>query len=386
MIGVTRMLFTVPKLDAREVQALAGIEDLKRRLRHQLHEPRRWYGSLRRLSSARAIQGSNSIEGFDANLEDAAAVAVGEEPLGADQETRLALKGYRDAMTYVLQLADDEDFSYSSQVLKALHFMMISYDLNNRPGRWRAGAAYVRNDATEQIVYESADIDQVPALTEELPAQLNGPCGDRVLQAAMAHLNLVMIHPFRDGNGRMARCLQSLVLARGGVLAPVFMSIEEYLGRNTQKYYDVLAEAGGGSWQPENDARPWIRFTLTAHLRQARTMLRRIRETERLWVRIEDVIRQHDFPERVMSPLFDAALGLRVRNATYGAGLEDAGEETITEQTASRDLQRLVAAGLLKPAGEKRGRFYGGSAELIRLRHEIVASRDPRDESDPFLD
>src|ERR1022692_2571571 len=247
MIGVTRMLFTVPKLDAREVQALAGIEDLKRRLRNQLHEPRRWYGSLRRLSIARAIQGSNSIEGFDANLEDAAAVAVGEEPLGADQETRLALKGYRDAMTYVLQLADDEDFSYSSQVLKALHFMMTNYDLNNRPGRWRAGAVYVRHDETEQIVYEGPDIDQVPALMEELSAQLNGHCGERVIQAAMAHLNLVMIHPFRDGNGRMARCLQSLVLARGGVLAPVFMSIEEYLGRNTQRYYDVLADAASGS-------------------------------------------------------------------------------------------------------------------------------------------
>ena len=42
----------------------------------------------------------------------------------------------------------------------------------------------------------------------------------------MVHLNLVMIHLFRDGNGRMARCLQSLVLAAEGTLAPVFMSVE----------------------------------------------------------------------------------------------------------------------------------------------------------------
>ena len=361
------MLFAVPELDARELEVLADIEDLKQRLRHQLHEPRRWYGSLRRLSIARAIQGSNSIEGFDANLDDAAAVAIGEEPLEADQETRLALKGYRDAMTYVLQLADDEDFVYSSQVLKALHFMMTSYDLRNRPGRWRAGAVYVRNEESGEIVYQGPEIDQVPALMEELAEHLNGPCDRRVVQAAMAHLNLVMIHPFRDGNGRMARCLQSLVLARGGVLAPVFMSIEEYLGRDTQKYYDVLAEVGRGSWQPGNDARPWIRFILTAHLRQARTMLRRVRETERLWVSIEDMIRALDFPERVMPVLFDAASGLRVRNATYRASLEDVGEGPISEQTASRDLQRLVHAGLLRPVGEKRGRFYAGSAELINL-------------------
>ena len=79
-----------------------------------------------------------------------------------------------------------------------------------------------------------------------------------MIRAAMAHLNLVMIHPFRDGNGRMARCLQTLVLAREGILSPEFSSIEEYLGRNTQAYYDVLADAGAGHWQPERDARPWV--------------------------------------------------------------------------------------------------------------------------------
>lgn len=378
------MLFTAPELDARELAVLSDIEDLKRRLRHQLIEPRRWYGSLRRLSIARAIQGSNSIEGFDANLEDAAAVAVGEEPLDTDQETGLALKGYRDAMTFVLQLASDDDFTYDPQILKSLHFMMTSYDLTNRPGRWRAGSVYVRNDETEQVVYEGPDVDDVQSLMTELTDALSLPCDQRVIQAAQAHLNLVMIHPFRDGNGRMARCLQSLVLARGGVLAPVFMSVEEYLGRNTQAYYEVLGQVGRGSWHPDGDARPWIRFILTAHLRQARTMLRRVRETERLWVSIDDLRRATSLPERVMSVLFDAASGLRVRNATYRANLKDAGDDVISEQTASRDLQRLVEAGFLRPVGEKRARFYAGSPGLMQLRRDIINSRDPRDETDPF--
>lgn len=382
------MLFTVPDLDDRELQVLGEVADMKERLRHQLHEPRRWYGSLRRLSFARAIQGSNSIEGFDAKLDDAAAVAVGEEPLDTDEETRLALEGYRRAMTYVLQLAGEEDaeFTYSVQLLKSLHFMMTDYDLRNRPGRWRAGAIYVRNEETDQIVYEGPGIDQVPGLVEELVAALNGPCQERVVAAGMAHLNLTMIHPFRDGNGRMARCLQSLVLAPGKVIAPVFMSIEEYLGRNTQTYYEVLAEVGRGSWHPENDARPWLRFILTAHLRQARTMLVRIREAERLWVDLERLADRHALPERVLALLFDAAMGLRVRNATYRAGLEESGDEPITEQTASRDLQRIVGMGLLVPNGEKRGRSYSGSTGLRALRHAIVAARDPRNDSDPFGD
>jgi Fic family protein len=378
------MLFVAPELGSRELEVLAEIEVLKRSLRSQLYEPRRWYGSLRRLSIARAIQGSNSIEGFDARLDDAAAVVVGEEPLDADQETSLALKGYRDAMTYVLQMADDDCFSYSAQLLKSLHFMMTSYDLRNRPGRWRLGSIYVHDEETDAIVYEGPDIDLVPPLMEELAGELNAKDEHRVVQAGMAHLNLAMIHPFRDGNGRMARCLQSLVLARARVLAPVFMSIEEYLGRNTQQYYDILAQVGCGSWRPENDARPWLRFILTAHVRQARTMLVRVRETERLWRELENLRKENSLPERALSVLFDAAMGFRVRNSMYRATLAEAGDEAITEQTASRDLQRLVEVNLIVPVGQNRGRTYAGSQRLRAIRQAIVNQRELRDDSDPF--
>lgn len=380
------MLFDAPEPDGRELEVLAEIEDLKQRLRHQLIEPRRWYGPLRRLSAARQVQGSNSIEGYDAQLDDAAAILDREAPFDADEETRRALGGYHDAMTYVLQLANDEDFAYSTQLLKSLHFMMTSYDLQTRPGRWRLGTIYVHKEETSEIIYEGPDSSQVSALAGELADTLNDPepANARLVVAGMAHLNLVMIHPFRDGNGRMARCLQSLVLARDGVLDPVFISIEEYLGRNTQAYYDVLAKVGEGSWQPGNDARPWVRFTLTAHLRQARTMLRRIRETERLWMELEALVNQAGFPERMMVALYDAAMNFRVRNATYRTALEDVGEEPITEATASRDLQRLVEGQLLLPSGEKRGRFYSAGPPLKQARDLIIKMRDPQDNSDPF--
>lgn len=382
------MLFATPPPDDREQEVLAEVESLKTRLRHQLYEPRRWYGPLRRLSAARAIQGSNTIEGYDAKLDDAAAIAADEEPLDADEETRRALSGYHDAMTYVLQLADDDEFAYSAQLIKSLHFMMTSYDLKNRPGRWRPGAIYVRNQDSGEIVYEGPDADEVTGLIDELMTGLNDPVPEhaRLVQAGMAHLNLVMIHPFRDGNGQMARGLQSLVLARAGVLAPVFISIEEYLGRNTQAYYDVLGKVGGGSWQPGNDARPWVRFTITAHLRQASTMLRRVRETERLWVDLEHLAHQRGYPERTLVPLYDAAMGLRVRNATYRAALEDTTGESITAPTASKDLQRLAEDDWLKPDGQKRGRFYTASPAVRQLRQAIIATRDPRDDSDPFGD
>lgn len=375
------MIIETSVLDERELQVLAEIEALKKRLERQLQVPRRWHGSIRRVTMARAIQGSNSIEGFNAPLDDAAAVQLGEEPLDANQETRLALKGYRDAMTYVLQLLEDPAFVYSDQLVKALHYMMTSYDLKNRPGQWRLGAIYVKNEETGKTLYEGADIDLVPGLMRELVESLNASSkASALVRAAMAHLNLVMIHPFRDGNGRMSRCLQTLAIAGDGTPNPEFCSIEEYLGRNTQAYYDVLARVGGGHWNPKADARPWIRFVLTAHLMQVRRLLRRIKETERLWADLETLAKDKKLAERVVVAMYDAAIGWRVRNATYRAASLD----ELSERAASRDLRLLVDEGLLETRGEKRHRYYVGTPALRQMRQAIIDARDPVDDSDPF--
>jgi len=379
------MLFRTPELQVAEERVLLEIEDLKRRLRHQLHEPRRWAGSLRRLSFARAIQGSNTIEGYVASLDDAAAVAAGEDPLDAGADTRRALQGYRDAMTYVLQLSTEPDFSYDERLLKSLHFMISGYDLETRPGAYRVGPALVYNSEAGEVVYEGPDVDLAPALMRELVDGLNGDIAvPAIVRAGMSHLNLVMIHPFRDGNGRMARALQSLVLAREGFLSPVFMSIEEHLGRNTQAYYDVLALVGGGSWNPGNDARPWLRFTLAAHWLQARRVLRRARESERLWDMLERIAEERRLPERSLPALLDAVVGLRLRNATYRAIVEEV--ESITDATASRDLAKLVDADALEARGERRGRSYVRGPLLSAAWAEITDARDQADEPGPFAD
>ena len=377
------MLFVTPSIDEREARVIVQVDQLRNQLSYRLHEPRRWSGSLRRLSLARAVQGSNSIEGYNASLDDVAAAADGNEPFDASGETLQALRGYQQAMTYVLQLANDPAFVYSEQLLKSLQFMMTSYDLGKRPGQWRAGSIFVRNDATGDVVYEGPDVELVSPLMEQLVLRLNTTTTEApIVSAAMAHLNLVMIHPFRDGNGRMARCLQTLVLTREVTLSPIFCSVEEYLGRNTQNYYHVLGEVGGGAWLPERDARPWLRFMLTAHLRQARTMLIRARESEELWDVLERYVTKAGLPERNVSALFDAAIGLRVRNSSYRSLL---GNE-ISDQVASRDLKSLVDAGLLQAHGEKRGRFYSAADSVRAARVEVRARRSPTDNGDPFVD
>lgn len=371
------MIFTAPKLTARELAVVAKTDEVKASLGYAIETPSRWTGVLRRNTLGRAIRGSNSIEGYNVTVEDAMAAAEGEELVDAATETRMAVEGYRNAMTYVLQLARDPHFHFSTDLLRSLHYMMLSYDLTKNPGRWRPGPIYVHDESRGQQVYEGLDAEHVPVLMGELAQSLEaGDDSPPVVRAAMAHLNLAMIHPYSDGNGRMARCLHTLVLARVGTLAAPFSGIEEYLGANQRPYYDVLAEVGKGSWQPQNDARPWVRFCLRAHYIQASTLLRRSREVARLWDALEKEIAQARLPERTIFAAIDAALGYRIRNAHYRAAAE------ISDDLASRDLKALVDSGYLIPSGERRGRHYVASPRLTEFR---VKTADPdRGIADPF--
>ena len=254
--------------------------------------------------------------------------------------------------------------------------MMIGFDLSKRPGQWRLGAIFVVNSKTGDSVYTAPDAEQVNTLVEELVAYLKQNTGEPpIVKAAMAHLNLTLIHPFKDGNGRMARALQTLVIALGGTLHPAFSSIEEWLGENTREYYQVLASVGNGSWRPDGSAMAWIRFCLKAHYQQAATLIRRNEEYERLFVKVAELANQHKLPERAHLPLFDAALGFRATNARYRIDAD------VSEMVALRDLTKLCGTGLLEPFGEKRGRHYKAGKELVAAR---AATRVPRPVSDPY--
>ena len=254
--------------------------------------------------------------------------------------------------------------------------MMTSYDMKANPGRWRPGAIHVKREETGEVVHQGPDAAMVPSLLAELIEQLNARSELPIMvRAALAHLNLVMIHPFSDGNGRMARALQTLVLAREGILDPTFSSIEEYLGRNTHDYHAVLDQVGRGAWHPEHDPLPWLRFCLTAHYRQAETLLRRTQETGALADILEAEVKRLGLHERTIAALLDAAYDYRVRNATYRKAAE------VTDAVGSRDLGALASAGLLVTQGEKRGRHYLAGEWLKQQR---VKTDLPNVQTDPF--
>ena len=374
------VLYTAPPLTSEDDAVLREIHVMRKDLRHVLRTPRRWEGVLRRSALARNIQGSNSIEGYQVAEDDAAAAIDGDEPFSADEETFLEIQGYRQALGYVLAMSDTDYATFDTTELRAMHYMMLSHDLSKSPGRYRKGPIYVHDERSDEVVYQGPDAADVPALMEALVESLHtGHVSDPVIRSAMAHLNLVMIHPFRDGNGRMARALATLVLTRSDIGEPEFSSIEEWLGANTEDYYSVLAHTGHGSWQPRDDAHLWLAFSLRAHHMQAQTVARRVDEATQTWGELDALVMEHRLPERTLDAMFDAVLGYRVRRGGYLKRTE------VTEQTATRDLAALTSVGILIARGNGRGRHYVAGEPLRQIQQRRRAERQPLRDPYPWM-
>ncbi|MGI8329986.1 Fic family protein [Actinomadura scrupuli] len=369
------MLYATPSLAGDDQRVLGEIEEMRRELRFQLAERHRWDGQLRRHLQARAIQGSNSIEGYRAGVEDIESIMAGEAPLETGDAVAREIAGYQQAMTYVRQLATTPHFGYDVGLIHALNFMIIGHHLNKSPGAPRPGAVFVRNNATGEVVYEGPDADQVPALLDELVAWLND--GDLdvpvYVRAAMAHFNLVSIHPWRDGNGRMSRALQTLVIGREQILTPEFCSIEEWLGiaENTVDYYRVLRDVGQGRWTPTGDAQPWVRFCLRAHHLQAQQVRRRLKDAGQVWMLLEEQVDAEGLPPRTVAALYQVFVSRRVRRGTYQS------DEALSHGQAARDLRELVKHDWLTPYGETKGRFYAPGRKMMRIREDFAARITP---------
>ncbi|MEV6635932.1 Fic family protein [Actinoplanes sp. NPDC051470] len=377
------MLYAMPTLDAADARVLDELSEMRSELRAQLRSKPRWEGQLRRSLFAAAIQGSNTIENITISGSDARAL-VEHAPMSteAGEETQQAVIGYRDAMTYVRQTPAMGFFDYSETLLSALHFMITKYQPSKWPGRYRAGGIYVSGGDPLEPAYTGPDAEVVPGLMGELvewlrSGDLDAPAYAR---AALAHLNLVGIHPWRDGNGRTARALHTTVLARVGELAPEFSSIEEWLGDqiNTVRYYQALRSVQQGRFRPERDAHPWLRFVFSAHHQQAQRVKRRYDWTVRLWNDLARLAGDQGLPERVVSALYAAALG-EVRRTTYQQ------DEGLSRDQAIRDIQALTRARLLAPRGNATTRVYTlGGAAVDVAEAAAAAVRGPG--RDPYED
>lgn len=355
------MLFQTPPLIPPLSEKLAALEELRKALGYEAQTRSRWMGSLRRQVRASSAESSTSIEGFSVSPEEALALTSGRLIAEPGNEDRQAVACYSRAMDHVGTMAVDPSFRWLDRVILDLHFDVCYFQRDKDPGLWRPGPIGVTG-ADGSLEYQGPDAAEVPGLMEEVVSWLDEDDLEPsvFVRAAMAHLNVISVHPFRDGNGRIARIVQSLVLARGRLASPDLFSIEEYLGSHTQDYYAALRETQGGSYQPRRDASGWVSFCLDAHIAQARRRLAQVEQAALRWQRLEDLAKARGWPDRIVISLEQSLLG----GTDRGGYCEEA---DVSPATASADFRRLLDAGLVEQRGRSRNIAYVASDELRAL-------------------
>jgi Fic family protein len=353
------MIFKTPLTDKALARQLAQLDELRKRLGDQAGVAGPWLGRLRRQWRASSAESSIEIEGFHVPADETLAVASGNEPQDPSDADRMALSSYARAMDHVDVMSDDPAFHWVERVVLDLHFDACYFQKDKDPGQYRRSGIEVTSPGGGPPAYIGPPHEEVSTLMTEVIEWLDhGDVDTHIgIRAAMAHLHLLSVHPFRDGNGRVSRILQSLVLAREGLLAPEFVSIEEYLGRNTDAYYATLQKVQGGSYQPARDAAPWVKLCVQAHLEQARRRLEQLAEAGRRWSFLEELVEQRNWPDRLVIAL-EQSLFQGVDRASYAA------EADVSAPTASNDFRRLLDAALIVQQGRGRTTRYVASGSL----------------------
>ena len=362
------MIYATPPISPTLQGQLDELRQLRAALGDEVKVRSRWMGSLRREVRASSVGSSTSIEGFSVSPEEALALVGNREVAERDQESRQAVACYARAMDHVGTMGIDPSFKWVDRVILDLHFDACQFQRDKDPGLWRSGPIGV-TAPDGSLEFEGPDWDRVAPLIGEVVDWLaSGDLdADSVVRAAMAHLHVVSVHPFRDGNGRISRIVQSLVLARDGLAAPEFFSIEEYLGAHTQEYYAALREAQGGGYNPERDASGWVSFCVGAHIAQARQRLAQIERAAARWASLEELVAARSWPDRLVIALEQSLVGGTDR-ARYGE------EAEVSPATASADFRRLLDAGLVDQRGRGRSTSYLASA---RVREALKGSSGP---------
>lgn len=211
-------------------------------------------------------------------------------------------------------------------------------------GAWRTGARgpmQVVSGAVgrEKVHFEAPDAAQVPAEMARFLAWFNSsPTLDAVLKAGVAHLWFVTVHPFEDGNGRLARALTDLLLARADATAQRFYSLSAQLRLERAAYYAHLEAAQKGGLDI-TDWLVWFVGCLGRALAATEHTLAQVVAKARFWEQHTDY-QFNARQQRLLNQLLDGFEG-KLTSSKWAAIAK------CSPDTALRDIQALLDQGIL---------------------------------------
>ena len=264
------MLYTSFNMSLAIQESLSALDNARDELDRYVQLPNEYTGELRRHALAQSVHYSTQIEGNTLTLEQVESLVAGERISAPDDQMQEA-HNYKEALNYIQTIVATDDYRITEETIRAVHYMVgKSLPGKYAPGRYRTEQSYIVDRNSSRRIFVPPPPERVPDLMRELVSWLNsGQALPSTIRAALAHLNLVAIHPFLDGNGRTARLVDTLIMYIGGFRSQELVSIESHFGRDSQGYYRAISAALGPRYSPSESVTAWLEYYLNAHVEHA---------------------------------------------------------------------------------------------------------------------
>ena len=252
-------------LPAEVVNALVSVAEARGRQEVFIRQRPADLEALRLIARVQSAEASNAIEDIRAPRKRIEALVADRSTPQNRSEAEIA--GYRFALDTIHGNATNIPFE--PKYVEQLHGYMARFTGDSTAGKWKAIDNRVEEhhlDGTVRVRFDPVPAADVGAAMAELHERLHAEAAARtynqLLLAGAYVLDFLVIHPFRDGNGRMSRLITLWLLYLGDFQVGRYISLEKLVEASKETYYDALAASTAGWHQGTHDLKPWLRYFL----------------------------------------------------------------------------------------------------------------------------
>ncbi|MBI2039506.1 Fic family protein, partial [Candidatus Microgenomates bacterium] len=228
-----------------------------------------WEAKFRKEAMERTVHHGTHLEGNPLDEEEVKDVLDGAEVVARERDIQEILN-YRNVLKFIdgvsAQTGSGQAYQLTLETILEIHRLITERILPpESSGQFRVRQVVIKNSRTGQISFTPPPAAEVPYLIEDLVNWINSDEGrvvHPVIKAGVVHYELSRIHPFTDGNGRMARAVATLLMFLDGYDIRKFFSFEEYFDENPMDYYLTLQAVSNQLVLDthERDLTPWLEY------------------------------------------------------------------------------------------------------------------------------
>jgi Fic family protein len=304
---------------------------------------------LRQVTTIESTASSTRIEGVELTDAEVARVLEGIQSESFRARDEAEVKGYAELLTLIYE--SHAEIPLNENHVKQLHRVLLGHAEKDE---WHRGeykklsndVVRKRGDLIEEVVFTTTTPFDTPRLMAHLIEVTNAAFEDRALHPLVVLARFVVdflaIHPFQDGNGRLARALTTLLLLRTGYDYVPYASLERVIEENKPQYYLALRESQLATRENAADFGSWLIFFLRALQAQQQSLASKL-QVEKAMLDLSDI--QQKIANLIAS---------RVRMT----GPEVARNLGLTDRAARYHLDVLRNRGIIALHGRKRGAYY----------------------------